>query len=107
MSDNQNEETDYITGEDLKFFLEDKIMLVIEEDGYVTVYHDTEGYYDEDQLRLLQWLMCVINQPSFVLVFFLYLEHWMRLLEIKLARLFKRGDQNAYPQACTEENGCS
>ena len=92
MSDNQNEETEFITEEDLKFYLEDKILLVIEEDGYVTVYHETDGYYDVDQLRVLKWLMCVINRPSFVLVLFLYLEHWMRLLELKLTRLFKRGD---------------
>jgi len=82
------EQEDLISVEDLEYYFEGRIVVVIEPHGYVEVFHNDE-FYDEEQIKLLRRIMLISKNPSFVLIFFLYLEHKLRCFESFLSSFFR------------------
>lgn len=85
-----DEQDGLISVEDLEYYLEDRILVVIEPHGYVEIYHSNNESYDEEQIKLLRKVMTVSNSPSFVLIIFLYIEYKLRCFETFLSSFFRR-----------------
>ena len=83
------EQDDLISVEDLEYYFEGRILVVIEPHGYIEVLHNDESY-DEEQIKLFRRILLVSNNPSFVLILFLYLEHKLRCFESFLSSFFRR-----------------
>jgi len=85
-----DEQDDLISVEDLEYYLEDRILVVIEPHGYIEIFHNNDESYDDHQIELLKKIMTVSNRPSFVLIFILYVEYKLRCFESFLSSFFRR-----------------